>query len=549
MKTNTESADTILSTADQISDEVPLAITFSQVVEPLFSSVFIFALFFFPIAFGGVHLPVYLLIECLFFFLFLFVLFSKLDLLRTFRLNRLLTSPSYTVAAVLLVFICYLPLQWIVLSLQQPAHPLLEDNYLTMNVFQLLSHLRESLFFFTVFFLSLLYLRVKESNLKNYTILLLLSGALVSLISLTHWFYDNGRLFWTIEGEYVFISDRARWPFVNPNHLAQFLIPVFFITLITTRAKYKSLFDLYLNKFSSANKGFVKFIANPKVQKEILPLFVFAVTLILISISILASGSRSSWLGLMIALLFFITVGRRHVEKVTIDKNIRKEHQNPDSTYQEPTSKRKSRKRRRRRESSQQHFVVSLLNHKAVRKLSNLFLIFLCIVLLLFLMNERGIELLEDRVAFGLTSSKDDIRWQLYIDSFAILKENLFFGIGLGKWNGYYLMYMDQLLSGINPVFLHSDPYQFFIECGLFGILPFVFLAFYLLRRLFEYLSNSRLDSRSKELTLGISCGLVGLIIASGLDFPFHIPAIYFYIAVYLSLVVHQLESAVPPTK
>jgi O-antigen ligase len=137
--------------------------------------------------------------------------------------------------------------------------------------------------------------------------------------------------------------------------------------------------------------------------------------------------------------------------------------------------------------------------------------------------------------------SKDDLRWQMYADTLPMIRDHLFFGVGLGGWLQAYGPYASPAMSGLNPVFLHNDPEQFLSELGILGALPIILLILSLGR--LAIAKRAALPPEiAQRLTFRV-CGLAGFLVASFLDFPFHIPSIQITLAVLLGLTVFDIES------
>ena len=151
-----------------------------------------------------------------------------------------------------------------------------------------------------------------------------------------------------------------------------------------------------------------------------------------------------------------------------------------------------------------------------------------------------GSDVLLQNEIYGIFSTKAEIRWQLYRDSWPLLKEHWLLGIGLGFWSVHFSTYMSPVLSDIHPVFLHSDPYQFLIELGVLGALPlFLFgvsIVFLGGKTLFSE-RRSGLSWNGVHL-LTLLLGLSAVTASSFFDFPFRIPAIQLLLSLTLATVM-----------
>ena len=165
----------------------------------------------------------------------------------------------------------------------------------------------------------------------------------------------------------------------------------------------------------------------------------------------------------------------------------------------------------------------------------------LAIVIGFAFLQGKGSELVERRIEYGLLYSKDDIRWEMYNDSLGLIRRNPLFGGGLGSWSSLYPQVMNPELAGIVPVYLHSDPLQFIAEAGISGLIIFGFPFVLLFAKAISKIANTKTSAQDR-LRLGtMLSGILALFLASLFDFPFHIPAINFYLAIFLAVTVFYL--------
>jgi O-antigen ligase len=170
-------------------------------------------------------------------------------------------------------------------------------------------------------------------------------------------------------------------------------------------------------------------------------------------------------------------------------------------------------------------------------------LLLLSCTILLFFLNERGKELVGARIDFAVKNSIDDIRWTMYGDTWRMIGDSPVAGVGLSNWAERYQRYMDQDLSGINPVYLHSEPLQALSELGILGISPLLCLVFLLLNSAFGVIKNLREKEKLRLRVLGLSIGALTVCLASFFDFPFRIPALVGMLAIYIGLLCTSIEA------
>ncbi len=128
---------------------------------------------------------------------------------------------------------------------------------------------------------------------------LIISGFIVALIALVHLFYDTGKLFWLFEPDSVFLSARARWPFVNSNHLGHFLLIPFFLLLPRMASDLHALAYLIIKKRDAEQ-------VNVVIIKKLWQSSLFAV----IALVVLVSLSRGAWLGITAGIIVYTLTSR-----------------------------------------------------------------------------------------------------------------------------------------------------------------------------------------------------------------------------------------------
>lgn len=464
--------------------------------------------------FGGVHETVYLPVQALLFFA------GFLNIGFIFKKNNQPHS-LYNFALIsgfgLLLWFC---LQYLLLTRCSLPHPVLSAQIChpaPADAF------RTTLFFASciIFFLVLKSL-FSHSNTFLRQALIVIWGLtlIVTLIALSHWFYDSGKLFWRFAPDYVFPSNRARWPFVNSNHLGHFLILTFFLLFGLFRISNHSFQELLFSTPRFSEQPLLRILPRPRYLYPLIRLCFQSLLLIACLLSIAATLSRSSWIGLMVGaiiIIIFTIVHRNSLPELPV----------PPAGLRKPSRRRKSNK------SSESRLVLFR------KRLTYLFYFSTVILFCFFLFTGRGVEKIEGRVEYGLASSKEDIRWTLYTDSIHLLRKAPFVGSGISSWNTIYPQVMSTELANVNPEYLHSDPYQFVIEAGTIGSIPVVFL--------FLLVTTKLLTAPPKNyaciLAHSLYAGIVSFLVASCFDFPFRIPAISYLFILLLALLLYLLDS------
>ncbi len=481
-------------------------------------------------------------------------------------------------------FISYCLLQYAFLTLSQVHHPVLGLISSHPAPSQGFLALLQLLAFFLCYVICRAWIAASPKNYQKLISVIMFSGMAVSLIALSHWFYDNGKLFWIFEPKNVFISLRVRWPFVNANHLADFVLPILFLV----SAKSLVLIDSIKNhaQICQAAKGNLisRLVTSERMQAKVIKLMFLLVLAVMLLISVIGSLSRAAWLGMSVGLFAFVYTlwisrpnGSSRFSGHSPQYKSRTEKLEADELLKDPSfgDKSRARKRRHRHLSSKSqapHFPAFL--SKAFKPA----LIILGIGIVILFLRGQGEELLSERLEYGLLYSKDDLRFQLYKDTMPMIFNNLFFGTGLGTWDSIYPKYMNFQLSGVAPEYLHSEPLQLLAETGLAGVSilfgVFVILLSASLKILrfktvedetqglqssspmtssehrkpksfsqADYSSLKQNQAETKTLISGLFCGLLALVVASCLDFPFHIPAIILFLSFFLSLLTSLVDT------
>jgi O-antigen ligase len=133
--------------------------------------------------------------------------------------------------------------------------------------------------------------------------------------------------------------------------------------------------------------------------------------------------------------------------------------------------------------------------------------------------SERARFAVEERVAFGVTASFSDPRWDLMSASVLLWLEHPWFGSGWGSWAARFELVKPTHLSHLLPEHAHNDLIELLVENGVLGTLPLVALAMITLQ-VRGFKTPRSPDGR------WLIVGLSAVCLASLLDFPFHIPAI-----------------------
>lgn len=484
-----------------------------------------------PLPFGSAHDQTFLFFSLVIFSSLAMLLFGRV----THRAAGVPLSFNFRLSIYALILFCLVAV--LELAAQKMLgignHPVVGDNLPEISNNSIES-LRSILSFIAMFSLSALVIGHSRQTKSHVRSLLLMCFGIIVCIGLVHWFYDNGRLFWIFEPEHPSVSTRARWPFVNANSLAQLIVLLFAPLLVRVEGFATDLSTF----FSSTRLRSIDILASAERQRMILNM-TFAIFLTGAAFLVLiGTQSRASWSGFAISLILYMSI-RMYILKFAHRTQISDEMPSPQ-------------KRHRRSDRHSRSFSAKvakvLLNHTSWPKLvKSIYLPIVlagCAAAILLLLNDVGNRIFLERLEFGLAHTMEDLRWIMYHDSLAMLKNNLWFGIGLGNWSYIYPQYVSAGIGDLNPVYLHSDPLQLIIEVGIIGCLPLVALAVFVLSRTYRAIVHCRSDSdiRLKLRTAGWVSGALGFLIASGFDFPFRIPALSWHFALVLGLLVGSID-------
>jgi len=292
-----------------------------------------------------------------------------------------------------------------------------------------------------------------------------LSALATALIALTQWFSDNGLLLWVFAPQYIFESTRARWPFVNPNHLGAFLlIP----TLLSV--------DQLLTWGIPTVRDFIRNTKKRSRSSAPFPLLAALCALFTIT-GILAAQSRLAWGACAIGMLAVLT------SKIINAEMRRKEK-----------------------------FAVVALS-------------FICALGLGWglMLSERVASLVGDRFDLARATTLEDVRFEYATDANKLFKRAPLLGIGPGGFARDISSVARPSLAGLNPVYLHNDVWQFFIEYGLFAGICLLALMLTVM-----------LGFSGANAVITVCCVVVLLLCL--LDFPFRIGALVAQFGVLLAL-------------
>jgi tetratricopeptide (TPR) repeat protein len=294
-----------------------------------------------------------------------------------------------------------------------------------------------------------------------------LSGLLVATLAIIEFFNWNGRILW------LFVPydwgapqsgalPRALGPFVNPDHLGNYLAMVLPVAFGGIAYGYE-LFDASLRRLFCC----------------------LCITTVLLSLSaLLLSLSRGAWIASTLAIAFMLLAGYR---KASIS---------PES----PASHTK-------------HGLRYLLLG-----------ITMGIVVALAVIGPRGRRQVDDRLGYTVTKETGlGQRLVLASDTIPMVKDFPLFGVGLGAWPELFPHYSRPPWA---PVFYretHDDYVQLLAETGLIGFALAAWIAALVVRQLTENLFIR--DHQHWFLLVALCGGLIAIAFHEAFDFSLRVPA------------------------
>lgn len=357
--------------------------------------------------------------------------------------------------------------------------------------------------------------------------LLVASGTAIAFVGIVHWFADNGYLFWFIAPQEVFVSNRLRWPFVNCDHMAAFLVMVLFPTIALTHQAWRTTAHDLAQRASLASKSpggssrkprsFVsrlqRLAQSPHSSKNLARAIAGALAVVTITVAILGTLSRTAWFAMgvgFVTYVLFVASKRHRVREVNVGIVRRTKRTSTARTVKQAASK---------------------LLRRAAGYIPSILLGAIPFVLVVLLLQGGGGDLIETRLADSAKNLPIDARWTMYEDSLALLKEAPLLGIGAGQWQALHTTAADSTLAGVSIEYAHSDILQTAVELGILGILPILALAGVFVRKLPSIRRES--DHAQRRLLAGLSAAIIAGTICAAFDFPLRLPAVsYLYVTV-----------------
>lgn len=476
----------------------------SDALERAVSGVVFFLVVILPLFFGGVHehtwYPISMIVLCL---SAAYIYSRNSASIGAFSSNR----GSLLAFAAGCSFIGILLIQAVWFSISSLPHPVLGSASGIHSWTLFMESSLSFLYAFALFLMARIFFRLASGSKKRFLRWTTISLVIVSVVALSQWFYDNGKLLWIFPPDYEFISNRARWPFVNSNHLGAFVLLTIFPTAV-----------LLLERLGRFDMQEMASDSTRRVQNALLGIVGLTFTLLLGILALIGSLSRGSWggfcLGALLLTSAYIFFPRYQPSSFPGMRlySLRK------SRYTETEAVRRG----------------GFFRRSNLKFLAPIFLI----VAFIFFFRGRSAELFEDRIVYGLLYSLEDIRLQMDSDTIGLVLSNPIFGVGFGNWEPAFFTVASPLLAGLNPEYLHSDPLQLLTECGVLVLLPIGLLIYGVITSL----RNGSNVQNGRLLILGTSAAIIAFTVGSIVEFSFRIPALLSIWTMMLALLFSSCE-------
>lgn len=282
-----------------------------------------------------------------------------------------------------------------------------------------------------------------------------LSGVAVATVGLGSWFADNGALFGVFSPDHVFVSTRARWPFVNPNHFAAFMLVPLLLSFYRVLEWGRAAIQKFYSGERRTGKERARGLETPTLS---------LVCVMFCGLGLVAAQSRTGW-GIGGAAMVFMTISALRSSTLGAKQKLLAS------------------------------IVAICLGVGAAGLLSSF---------------EQVDEVITERISAATTHTGQDARFKYYADSLQLLREHLLVGAGPDGFKREVERIARPEFSGLNPVYLHNEVLQVFIEYGVIvGILV-----------LFAFVRISRSAPTALRLCF------YSIILFSCFDFPWRIGAL-----------------------
>ena len=134
-----------------------------------------------------------------------------------------------------------------------------------------------------------------------------------------------------------------------------------------------------------------------------------------------------------------------------------------------------------------------------------------------------------------------------------MIKDNPYFGLGIGGFKKYYLKYQADILNK-NPYYIkyagkaaetHNEYLQIWAEMGIVGLISFLFIIFLIFRKIYYFIKNKYQPINEKLYSVSLLLGIICFLFHSLFTFPLHVPALgsTFFTLLAISLIYSNKSS------
>jgi putative inorganic carbon (HCO3(-)) transporter len=141
----------------------------------------------------------------------------------------------------------------------------------------------------------------------------------------------------------------------------------------------------------------------------------------------------------------------------------------------------------------------------------------------------------------GREHSSNSFRLNVWLSSLAMLKDNWWFGIGVGN-EAFRLAYGLYMTSGFDALGTYCVPLEIAVETGLLGLVVFALLVVTALARAHLNFWNTERTAWQRCLIAGAAFGLIGLMVHGLVDTVFYRPQVHFIFWLLIALMITPAE-------
>jgi len=145
-------------------------------------------------------------------------------------------------------------------------------------------------------------------------------------------------------------------------------------------------------------------------------------------------------------------------------------------------------------------------------------------------------------VLYPVGATSLTLRWDVWLNTFEMIKDHPLLGVGLGNFKVFYPAYhrkvvVDELLSGERQWYrTHNDYLQVFAELGPVGILLLGWIAFSFFKVSLSFLKGSSTEKRTQYLFIAIVAAIIGISVDAIFSFPLQVAVPPLIVMVFLGI-------------